>query len=161
MKPNKICEKENHIEIEIISKGKKYICLIDKEDYSKVKDYRWSLTWNGYATTKKQKSNLWMHRIVMQYEGKNDIDHINHNKLDNRKSNLRIATRSQNNMNRLKTKGYYYDKENEKWRAYIEKDGRRIYLGRFETEEEALKSRKEAERKIFKDFSFSSEVGVL
>lgn len=156
MLSNEYIEHGKYIEMIIMSKGVKYVCFVDKKDYSKIKDYKWSLTHNGYVVSKSKGKQIQIHRIIMDfYDKSKDIDHINHNKLDNRKRNLRIVTRSQNNMNRLNTKGYYFDKENNKWRAYIEKNGKRTYLGRFSTKDEAIKKRKEAEKQFFGVFAIT------
>jgi hypothetical protein len=64
------------------------------------------------------------------------IDHINRNKTDNRLENLRIVTTQQNGFNR-EAKGYTFDKKNKKWRAHICINRKLIYLGLFNTEEEA------------------------
>ena len=65
------------------------------------------------------------------------IDHINHNKTDNRVSELRIATHQQQQWNKKESKGYYWHKQNKKWMAYIGVDGKLIYLGCFAKEEDA------------------------
>jgi hypothetical protein len=65
------------------------------------------------------------------------IDHINGVKDDNRIENLRAVTHQQNHFNRTKAKGYTWHKPNNKWLAYIKRDGKKIHLGYFDTEEEA------------------------
>lgn len=90
-----------------------------------------------------------------------DIDHINGNRSDNRWCNLRLATRSQNNMNRSKAKtahgaaGVYqrtYRSGNKKWHARVAFDGQLILLGHFDTKEDALAAREAAEVKYFGAF---------
>jgi hypothetical protein len=68
---------------------------------------------------------------------KAEIDHINSKRDDNRLSNLRACTRSQNMANMKLTKGWHWHSSKERWQALIRKEGRRIYLGSFDTEEEA------------------------
>ena len=76
------------------------------------------------------------------------VDHINHNGLDNRSVNLRIATASQNNANsrrgmnrgKSKYKGVWRDERAGKWRAGIKHNGKRIHLGMFDDEIEAAKA---------------------
>lgn len=81
------------------------------------------------------------------------IDHINQIKYDNRKSNLRYATKSQNYINtKYKIRGVYMNK-NKKWYARIKVNGAVINLGTYQTREEAVSARQQAEIKYFKDFS--------
>lgn len=98
-----------------------------------------------------------LHRFILNYNGKNFIDHINGNKLDNRKSNLRIVTPKQNSMNKSSAKnssskyiGVYY--ENNKWRARINVNGKNMHLGCFENEIDAAKARDVATKKHFCEY---------
>lgn len=79
--------------------------------------------------------------------------------LNNRKSNLRICTHQQNcynvkeySHNTSGVTGVYFDKKNNKWCAKIKADGKNIWLGRYNTFDEAVKVRKEAEEKYFGEF---------
>src|SRR4051812_25890520 len=94
--------------------------LIDEEDYENINKYKWSLS-DGYAISWK---NGRMHRFIMNAEKGQIVDHINGNKLDNRKSNLRFVTASQNAQNRPKKEGcsskyigVTYNKNEKKWRC--------------------------------------------
>ena len=92
-----------------------------------------------------------MHREILGL-GKQDkiyIDHINRNKLDNRRSNLRIATKSQNGLNREESVGVSWRKERNKWRARITINGKEQFLGHFNNWEEAIQARKEANKLIW------------
>lgn len=146
------------------SKGEPF--YFDLEDYDKIKEYTWFIgtgSIDGYVVsgTKNRKHTL-MHRLVMNYSGTNDIDHIHgkETRNDNRKYNLRIATRSQNNMNKGVAKsntgiiGVHQIKHNGKFRAYIAKDGKNIHLGDFINIEDAIKARKEAEVKYFGEYAY-------
>ena len=85
-------------------------------------------------------------------------DHINHNRLDNRKSNLRIITRSENNFNKnTKVKGYRYDIVSKKYIAYIKINKFNKHLGCFNTEEKAIKARKDAEEYYFPNIKYEKE----
>lgn len=122
--------------------------IVDDEDYPLLCKYKWTFHPCGYAY-RNQKLNgkikkVYMHRFIMNYNGEKDIDHINHNGLDNRKSNLRIASRSENLANKGKSanhsskyKGVCYDKSKSKWVCYIQVRKKQIFLGRYETEKEA------------------------
>jgi hypothetical protein len=83
--------------------------IVDDEDYAELAQYSWKAKPNGpgnnvYAVRNSKVDGknvtIRMHRYVMQYVGALDIDHINHNSLDNRKQNLRVVTRSINCKNR-------------------------------------------------------------
>ena len=69
------------------------------------------------------------------------IDHINRDKLDNRIENLREASKSENMLNsdRSEYGGVCFDSSRGKWKAYTKKNGKQSFLGRFDTEEEALR----------------------
>ena len=86
--------------------------IVDDEDYEELNQYKWKAKWNGsksniYAIRSKsidsKMTDIRMHRVVMnapKFDGSNDIDHINHNSLDNRKANLRIVSRKVNGNNK-------------------------------------------------------------
>lgn len=85
-----------------------------------------------------------LHREVLQYDGPLEVDHIDGNTLDNRKSNLRLVTTSQNQMNRGISyanksgfKGVSWNKASKKWMAQIKANNVHYYLGLFDTKEEA------------------------
>lgn len=78
------------------SKGEPF--YVDLEDFWKVKDICWCNS-NGYLVGNYNGVNIRIHRLIMNCHNNMDVDHINHNTFDNRKENLRIVTRSQNNMN--------------------------------------------------------------
>ena len=124
--------------------------IIDSDDVNNVKSIRWGLHGKGYV--KNQNGKL-LHRIILNVD-KNDIsDHINQNKLDNRKSNLRLVTLSENGFNsKLPSsntsgvKGVNYHKQSNGYEACLEIDGKRI-CKLFRTFEDAVDFRKELEQK--------------
>lgn len=131
--------------------------LIDSEDWDKIKDYYWSLK-HGYFCNKQLNTGL--HRFLMSPNKDEEVDHINRNKIDNRKSNLRIVSRSQNCKNRSRQhdnkSGYTvvcFDDTTNKWRARITVDNKVIYLGYYKKLEDAVKIRREAEIKYFGEFA--------
>ena len=123
--------------------------LIDKEDIKKVIDYKWYLC-QGYVTThlKNSTKKLRIHTLFLPKKDGFDVDHINQNPLDNRKQNLRYATRSQNNIN-SKRKGIYWYERKKRWIAQIGVNKKTIHLGSFKNEKDALRVRREAELKYY------------
>lgn len=145
-----------------IALSKNKIALIDDEDYPLISKYNWFVLKVGnryYAqTTKyhnKKNKHIYMHRLIMGSPKGMDIDHINHNTLDNRRPNLRICTRSQNHFNRLKYpsaskyKGVSRIKSTGQWRARIKINRKEIHLGSFWDERDAAKVYDQAAQKYF------------
>lgn len=137
----------------------------DLEDYDKIKDYCWHETEDGYVATRiGNKAHFMMHRLIVRCDNSVDIDHIHHNGMDNRKNNIRICTRQQNNRNKRKTDkntsgvvGVCWHKRNRKWQASIMVNKKNIYLGLYENINDAIKARKEAEIKYFGEFRYKGE----
>ena len=78
---------------------------------------------------------------------KQEIDHIDHDKLNNDIMNLRIVTHQENMFNKNNTKGYSWHKKTRKWHAEIRGNGKKISLGYWDTEEEARNAYLEAKEK--------------
>ena len=140
----------------------------DLDDYTLIKEYCWCIDHEGYVSTNlwddDKKKSIRMHRLIINVSGKKDeIDHINNNKKDNRKCNLRIVTRSQNGMNRgvqsnNKTgdAGVTFYEPYDKWNSQIALNGKHINLGYFSDFEDAVKARKEAEERYFGEYSYDN-----
>lgn len=132
--------------------------IFDKENYDLIKDYPW-YEQQGYIKTVIRGKNIALHRLVMgvlDNEDKSPVDHINRNKLDNRKENLRIVTTAQNNKNRDRwrkdgTKVGVYKVGKDKWKATIGLNSKCVILGIFNTYNKAVRVRVEAERKYYGD----------
>lgn len=108
--------------------------IIDSNDYDKLSKLKWHKTSYGYASaTTRMKKNVTMHKMVIGCDVPpgHVIDHINHNRLDNRKSNLRIASRSLNNHNRqtISKSGFLgvCQQQNGKYRAHFENKTLGVY----------------------------------
>lgn len=152
------------------SKGEEF--WFDLEDYDLIKDYSWHIDKGGYVCTSGysngKNNHKKLHRLVMNcIDVDCDIDHKHgkETRYDNRKSNLRIATRSQNNMNKgirsdntSGVTGVIWYKNKNKWRAEIFVDNNCISLGYYKKLEDAVKARKDAEEKYFGEFSYDNSM---
>ena len=144
--------------------------IVDDEDYEYLNQWKWLCSSVGYAmrhcfdkekykelglTSKKHWQAvecIYMHRFINKTSKGFETDHINKNKLDNRKCNLRTVTHSKNLMNtglwENNTSGYKgisWYKRYKKWEAKICVNYKQIYLGRFKGLSDAIKARKKAE----------------
>lgn len=150
-----------------LSRGKN--TLIDDEDYDYLNKWKWCCHSSGYAIrtqylSGKKHKTIWMHRILMNTSIGMHTDHINGNKLDNRRCNLRICTPSQNGANRKIQKassvfkGVSWNKKIRLWKAAIKVSGKQYYLGWFKNEKEAALAYNNAARKFFGEFSYLNKV---
>ena len=140
-----------------LTQGK--VAVIDDDDLELVSKYNWYYLPNGYAANKTKKT-IYMHRLIAGTPDDMETDHINGDKLDNRRCNLRICTKQDNMRNRDKQnnnttgyKGVYKTTGSEKWRAQIVINRKAKHLGLFDTREEAAQAYREAEKKYFGEFS--------
>lgn len=121
--------------------------LIDFADFERLGRRRWSLGKRGYPRARIDGKAQMMHRIVMDLEladdatGLLEVDHINGDRLDCRRSNLRMVTRAQNHQNRHRTRSRYrgtsWEAARGLWKAQATLDGRNYFLGRYVSEEAA------------------------
>lgn len=136
--------------------------LFDSADLELVSQYIWSENDQGYAQarpTDKSLSPMTMHRLLLNFPAK-AVDHKNGNRLDNRRSNLRIVTPTQNVQNsgirRDSTTGYkgvYFDKNRQKYRVKIVVNGKAKYLGQYRTAEEGGRAYDKAAAFYFGEFA--------
>ena len=124
-------------------------CLVDDEDFEEINRYRWQKSAWGYAVRCGRDSDgklttLRMHRIVMKAKKGTEVDHINWNKLDNRKENLRFLSHRKNVCNRpvhknnqTGIKGVGWHKRIKKFQARLRTPSGLIHIGYFQTAEEA------------------------
>jgi len=125
--------------------------LVDDEDYESVSKNRWSFHHLGYAV--RGKPQISMHRFIMKAKKGEFVDHKNRNKLDNRKSNLRFCTQSQNIHNSLRDDGVHWRANRKAWIVRMKVDGESKYIGYFKRLKDAKRARKEASVKYFGLFS--------
>lgn len=139
----------------------------DLEDYDLIKDYYWRISENNYIVAndiKTDKNHIRLHRLVMNCPEDMEVDHKFHNRYDNRKEFLRIVTSGQNNMNMgLKVHntsgvtGVCWSNVNNKWRAYININGKQIHLGVFDDFQNAVEVRKQAEIEYFGEYRYMGD----
>uniref|UniRef100_A0A6M3KBR1 Putative HNH endonuclease n=1 Tax=viral metagenome TaxID=1070528 RepID=A0A6M3KBR1_9ZZZZ len=142
--------------------------LVDEDDYNRVSKYDWNLyrfsEHKKYVQATVSGRSVYLHRFVLPHTLPR-TDHINQNTLDNRKSNLRPATYSQNGANRKLNKnnasgfrGVHFEKFTQRWRAQIQVEGVHIKLGRFSTPELAAREYNSAATEFFGEFAVLNKI---
>lgn len=147
-----------------LTKGR--VALVDDSDYERISSEKWFASTNGYAVRTVRMPNagnirIHMHRTILGISDASVlVDHINGDGLDNRRSNLRICSKSENLRNRGKPasntsgyKGVAWSKAAGKWQAYITVEGKRKHLGLFETPEAGHAAYCEAATKLHGEFA--------
>lgn len=143
-------------------KGRKSLAvLLDDEDYETVAQHAWWRNVHGYIVGRIDGVEVYLHRFIMGEPLGKVIDHINGNKLDNRRCNLRLCSTQENVRNARRSKnntsghtGVSYRPKRKSYRAYIMVDRKQIGLGHYPTLEEAIAARKKGERKYFGEFAY-------
>lgn len=134
-----------------------------KRGAAHVGDVAGSKTWSGYISIYIDGKNYRAHQLAWLYVHgvipDTDIDHINRIKSDNKMSNLRLASRSQNNINsgihshnKSGFRGVYFCTERQKWAAHIKHKGKKIHLGRFSSADEANQRYIEEAKRLYGEF---------
>lgn len=135
-------------------KGKGFHTKVSSERFDYLNQFDWYLNTNGYVNRNKNlnkiKHNFLIHREIMSFpDRKIDIDHKDGDKLNNVDSNLRLATRSQNNANRKKIRknksskytGVTWNKNRNKWTEQIQFNNKRYGVGYFNSKVDAARAR--------------------
>lgn len=142
----------------LVQLTKDRVATIDDSDQDLVSKYNW--TFDGrYPATYINGKKVRLHRLLLAPKPDELVDHINMNELDNRRSNLRLASKSQNMANRGNQvnnisgyKGVHKRKDTGRWQSYIKYQGKRIHLGYFATAEEAAYVYDQATIQLFGEF---------
>lgn len=146
------------------------VAIVDDDDYESLSRLKWCAcgrAQNEYAVraiTCKGVKNLsriqFMHRAIMNPPLDMQVDHINGNKLDNRRTNLRLCTPAENSRNQARPKnntsgfkGVSWNRREQKWKAVIGVGGKRIGGGSYHTKEEAARAYDELARKHHGEFA--------
>ena len=153
-----------------ISLGHKRFAIVDDGDYAQANNLVWHCYWSKHAKTfyakhsqyRKDKTpkTIYLSRYILN-EPDGLVDHKNHNGLDNRRSNLRVCTRTQNNWNSRKYKkgisgykGVNWHKSNKKWVVRIANGKGRTHFGYFSDLEKAIHCYRLNVKKLHSDFAY-------
>ena len=146
-----------------LSNGK--VTLVDSDDYKSLSKFKWNNT--GYYAGRagprrpgKARRTFLMHRVVMGAGRKDEIDHINRDPLDNRKSNLRFVSHRDNirnsklySTNKSGHRGISWDNRTESWFVVIVQNGKNKFLGRYGDIEVAKSVYKKVAREVYGEFA--------
>ena len=146
----------------VLTKGR--VARVDDEDWEWLSQWRWHYN-NGYAMRNvgphSDRRRILMHRLILNTPEGVDTDHIDRDRLNNTRANLRICTDSQNIANRPASrnnksgyKGVWYDARRKKWQATIERNRRKYHLGAHATPEEAARAYDTAAREFWGEFAW-------
>lgn len=134
------------------------VVLVDTDDVEMLSKHKWSFS-IGYAVSS---DNIRMHRLIMGVDRESEmvVDHIDGDKLNNRRTNLRICTPQQNSWHKTKLPsnnssgfiGVYYNRRKSKWSAEIVVNGVKHFLGNFCRKEDAIMARCDAENVYFGEY---------
>lgn len=138
--------------------------LFDAEDLPLIESRNWYRDKDGYLVSCYYFSGVRrfvrFHRIVMKATSQQIVDHINKNRADNRKGNLRLCNSSENDRNRSRystntsgVTGVFFDKRRRKWVANITYNNKRLHLGRYASKEDAVRARLSKEVELFREFA--------
>jgi hypothetical protein len=142
--------------------------ILDVEDYYRFGNFKWSLGGSrknfyavrGIKNKKEEVEESRLHRAIMKAPKGRIVDHKNCNGLDNRRENLRIATRAQNACNSRKRKntssrfmGVYFHKRGNKWGARLQHHGKDIWIGYFRSEVDAAHAYDKVAKKYHGEFA--------
>lgn len=153
--PNDIVNRGNHSEIILRDNNGNITgyAKIDNDDIDKITQYKWHIRnslHTQYAIAYIDANRkIFLHRLILGYDGDLDIDHINHNGLDNRKCNLRIIDHSLNIINQYDNSNGIKLVPSGNYQATIMVDGKSIYLGTFSSFQEAKEARINYETNLF------------
>ena len=143
------------------------LIVVDDADFDYLNQFNWHSNTNGSVSSSLGggEKRMLISRFIMQAPDNLEVDHIDGNRLNNQRSNLRLATSSQNKMNRgprvdCKSgyKGVSWHKQRNKWTARIMADNKYIHLGLFENVIDAAQSYNIAAKKYHKEFDWQMNI---
>jgi hypothetical protein len=147
----------------ILSNGAR--CLVDESDSQSVQRFNWYQDGHGYAHTQSNYKFIKMHRLITGAKPGEEVDHVNGNRLDNRRANLRICSRTENarafQKKRIGTstyRGVSFCRPTGRWRAQITVNKKSINLGRYFSDADAALAYNTAALEFFGEFAVLNEV---
>lgn len=153
----------DYVKLPVGVNASKGYALVDKE-FAYLDKYKWTLSHKGYAISNIKTDGkfkmVYLARIITNAQTGLVVDHINHDKLDNRSDNLRVCTNHENSMNQVSKKnvtgykGVRQQKHNSLYIARIGYKMKRISLGTYKTAEEAAKAYDRAAKKLYGEFAY-------
>lgn len=152
-----------------LTQGK--FAIVDDEDFEWLSKYRWfcnkprNVIFRHTPRNHYKRKDIIMSREILNFPKGLQVDHINGNRFDNRRSNLRICNHAQNNQNKRiqlnNTSGYKgvsWSKHAKKWLVRIKSDKKQKYLGYFKNKKEAALVYNQAAIKYHKEFAFLNQI---
>ena len=143
----------NNVVHVILRTGDEMLC--DLEDWEVLKQYTWTKDAYGYASASIERHRKKFHVIIMGNKNGYVVDHIDQNKLNNKRNNLRFLTKTGNAINSKLSKNNTSGvkgvvRYRNKWHAQIMVNGKNIHLGYYDKMEDAIEARRKGEEKYFK-----------
>jgi hypothetical protein len=151
-----------------LTRGK--FAVIDMEDADRILPFKWCLHAEGYAYRRRRLSDgpgpmaILMHRVVLNAGPGESVDHVDRDRLNNRRANLRKATKGQNAMNHgLRAdntsgfRGVEFHPPSGRWRAYLTVNNRTTFLGSFATADEAVQVRDAAAVTAYGEYAWTHQ----
>lgn len=147
----------------ILLNNNKFV-LIDNEDFEIISSFKWYYHTTGYARTSTPKK-IYMHRLILKANKKEQVDHINGDRLDNRRMNLRLCTEQQNHFNITKHKdnksgfkGISWDSSRSLWVAHIQANKKLTHIGRFANKLDAIKAYNSFAKELHGEFAKLNQI---
>ena len=152
-------------------KNKGKYTIVDDEDYEHINQFRWCFGNGGYAitgNTEGKPPRRIMHRVILNAPDDMEVDHINNDKLDNRRRNLRICSHKQNiwnnstrSDNKSGFRGVGWYKPYKKWRVRITYNGKEYHLGYYNELSDAVSAYSKKAEELYKEFANRKEQKCL
>jgi len=144
-----------------LTKGK--FAIVDAEDYERVAKHKWCVSGSGnhlYACRNDGHTVILLHRVLMNAPAGMVVDHIDGNRMNNRRNNLRVCTHRQNLHNSLphgrtsRFKGVWWDKRRRLWDTRVRCNGVTTHIGLFRDEVEAARAYDRKAYELFGEYAY-------